>query len=423
MRLLPVSMKTRARTKAQPESFEIRIEKLVYGGFGLGRRGGKVVFVPFSLPGDRLLVRTLAEKKTFTRARIVKILEPGPGRVEPPCPYFGSCGGCQWQHLDYARQVDAKREILEGIFHHRFPETRELLIGMKASTRDYGYRSRARFQVRGCGPDARVGFFRSQSHDVEDIHSCPLLQPTLNSGLESIRRSCREASNPGPPEIELACVEDMHSWEAARLSADSDEAADSYQTDGKRDPPVLERRIGEYTVVISPAAFFQANDFMLAELVASVMDQSGADANRPALDLFCGVGLFTLPLARRFKEVEGVDSSALACELAHRNVAAAGFGNVRITCSSVEEWIESPTRPFDLIVLDPPRVGAGPEVMTRISQLSPEAIVYVSCDPQTLARDVSLLPPGQYRIDSIQGLDLFPQTFHFETVLKLQRAS
>lgn len=408
-------------------TFEIRIEKLIYGGYGLGRRRGKVVFVPFSAPGDRLLVKTVEEKKTFTRAAIVKLLEPGPGRVEPPCQYFGSCGGCQWQHLEYAQQVDAKRKILEEIFHHRFPGTKDLLIGMKACTRDYGYRSRARLQARGSGLARKVGFFRFQSHEVQDIHFCPLLQPTLNTALASIRDSRQRSVAPsGPCQLEITCVEDTKSWEAARVTGDLDEdlSGQSRAVQG-HDAPVLQRRVGEYRYTVSPAAFFQANDFMLTELVASVMELAEGASNRSALDLFCGVGLFTLPLARRFEDVLGIDNSRLACDLAQTNAAAAGFQNVRISCESVAGWMPASgpgsSPEFDLVVLDPPRTGAGPEVMNRIRECAPKTIIYVSCDPQTLIRDLASIPAREYRIDYIQGLDLFPQTYHFETIVGLNR--
>lgn len=399
------------------DTFEVKIEKLIYGGYGLGRHRGKVIFVPFSAPGDRLLVKAVEEKKTFTRAVIVKLLEPGPGRVEPGCQYFSSCGGCQWQHLEYARQVDAKRSILEEIFHHRFPGTKDLLIGMKACTRDYGYRSRARLQVTGSGPTAKIGFFRFQSHDVQDIHFCPLLQPTLNTALASIRNSEKaRAAASGACRLEIACVEESESWSSARVPAHSDNLQN-------QDAPVLQRRVGEYRYTVSPAAFFQANDFMLTELVQTVMQVANPASRRSALDLFCGVGLFTLPLARRFETVLGIDSSRLACDLARSNATAAGLQNIQITCEGVEGWME-PSRPgssrsFDLIVLDPPRAGAGPEVMNRIRECAPEIILYVSCDPQTLVRDLASIPASEYRIDYIQGLDLFPQTYHFETVVRL----
>lgn len=400
-------------------TFELKIEKLIYGGYGLGRHRGKVVFVPFSAPGDRLLVKAVEEKKTFTRAVIVKLLEPGPGRVEPGCRYFGSCGGCQWQHLEYARQVDAKRKILEEIFHHRFPGTKDLLIGMKACTRDYGYRSRARLQVTGSGPAAKIGFFRFQSHEVQDIHFCPLLQPTLNAALESIRDSEKAtAAGSGPSEQEIACVEETETWSSARVPAHSED----FQN---HDAPALQRRVGEYRYGVSPAAFFQANDFMLTELVQTVLQLADPVSRHSALDLFCGVGLFTLPLARRFETVRGIDSSRLACDLARSNASAAGLQNIQITCEDVAGWMESlrrsSSRSFDLIVLDPSRAGAGPEVMNRSRGCAPEMILYVSCDPQTLARDLASIPGREYRIDYIQGLDLFPQTYHFEAVVRLTK--
>ncbi len=393
---------------------------MIYGGNGLGRHGGKVVFVPFSVPGDRLLVRVVEEKKTFARAEILKLLEPGSGRVQPGCQYFGKCGGCQWQQLEYARQVDAKRQILEELFHHRFPQTRDMLIGMKACTRDYGYRSRARLQVKGCGSSAKIGFFRYQSHEVEDIYLCPLLRPTLNGALNSVRESRQSSIAPlDPCQIEIACAEDAGIWEAATITGEEKGWMQGQPL------PVLQRRIGDYAYKVSPAAFFQANDFMLAELIGTVMEQADTSSNHSALDLFCGVGLFTLPLGRRFDRVLGVDSSPVACDLAIRNAAAARFQNIAIRCQTVTEWLRSfgtgSTAAFDLIVLDPPRTGAGSAVMDKIRECAPEAVTYVSCDPQTLVRDLSSITPGKYRIEYIQGLDLFPQTYHFETVVRLRR--
>jgi 23S rRNA (uracil1939-C5)-methyltransferase len=403
-------------------TFELEIEKLIYGGHGLGRHGGKVVFVPFSVPGDRLLVKVVEEKKTFARASILKVLQPASGRIQPPCRYFGKCGGCQWQQLEYARQADAKRQILEELFHHRFPTTRDLPIGMKACTHDYGYRSRARLQARGCGSAAKVGFFRYQSHEVEDIRTCPLLRPALNAALNSVRRS-REAddSDCQPCQIEIACDEEAGTWEASKATGDSD----SENSGDAPHPPIFRRLIGGYEYGISPATFFQANDFMLAELMGTVMGMADTAANRAALDLFCGVGLFTLPLAGRFEQVMGIDSSPLACDLAVSNAAAARLQNVSIRCERVFEWLRNSgggaAARFDMVVLDPPRAGAGSDVMQTIRELAPEAVIYVSCDPQTLVRDLVSITPGEYRIDYVQGLDLFPQTYHFETVVGLRR--
>jgi 23S rRNA (uracil1939-C5)-methyltransferase len=393
-----------------PPTIEIKIEKVVYGGNGLGRHDGKVVFVSFAAPGDVLLVGPVETKKNYTRAEIVQILQPGPDRTQPPCPHFGRCGGCQWQHLSYRRQVEIKQQILAETIHHRFPETREIPVAMKASPQEYGYRSRARFQIRG----AKIGFFRLQSHEVEEIESCPLLRPTLNSALAEIRKT-----RPAAPEIELACVEDLHQWAAAESELNPEKFGDRLNFTAL---PRLERKIGEFSYAVSPAAFFQVNDFLLADLVTDVMNL--VQGNGSALDLFCGAGLFTLPLARRFEQVEGIDNSAPACVLARQNLAAADLHNVRISCSTVAEWVHtagSSLKHFDLVLLDPPRTGAGQEVMNQIARWTPETILYISCDPQTLVRDLSALPQQEYKIDFVQGFDLFPQTYHFETVVRLKR--
>ena len=175
----------KARRSAE---FEIKIDKLVYGGSGLGRHEGKVVFVPFTAPGDRVRVRLAEQKRNFARASVVELLEPGPGRQDPPCPHFGVCGGCQWQHLEYAQQLEFKRRILEETLHHHLPETRTLEIRMTASPQPLGYRTRARIQMAGAGPGARAGFFRLQSHRIEDVKSCPGASPRASLQGRSRRR-------------------------------------------------------------------------------------------------------------------------------------------------------------------------------------------------------------------------------------------
>jgi 23S rRNA (uracil1939-C5)-methyltransferase len=187
----------------------------------------------------------------------------------------------------------------------------------------------------------------------------------------------------------------------------------------------MRKRIGEFVYATSPSAFFQANDFLAAELVGLLRNLVKNRGTGTALDLFSGVGLLTLPLARQYASVVAIEQCPVASQLCSRNAEAAGLGNVRAICSDSARWmasVGSVTAPdFDLIVLDPPRTGAGLEVMNRIREWAPETIVYVSCDPQTLVRDVSVLPRADYRLDFVEGLDFFPQTYHFETVLRLTR--
>jgi 23S rRNA (uracil1939-C5)-methyltransferase len=403
------------KKKKASKEFEIVIEKLVYEGAGLGRHQGKVVFVPFSVPGDQLLVRPVEEKKTFIRAEIARILKPGNGRVAPECPHFGRCGGCHWQQLEYPRQVEAKRQILEEIFYHRFPQTRAFAIRMRACAQPFAYRSRARVQLRGSGPTSSVGFFRSGSHTVEDVDSCPLLRPSLNEALGALRQfKLKVDKNSKPQEMDIACSEGEDTWATAPVEAGTHEGA-------RGEEVILRRKVGAFSYSVTASVFFQANDFMVSELVALVEEVAKSSGGESALDLFAGAGLFTLPLARHFAEIVAVENSPSACRLCSNNAKAAGLGHIQVACADACAWLDSEgaRRKFDLIVLDPPRTGAGPDLMKRIGDRTPHTILYVSCNPQTLVRDLALISPRDYRIERVEGLDLFPQTYHFETVVHL----
>ena len=406
--------------------FEITVEKLVYGGMGFGRHQGKVVFVPFSVPGDRLRVRPVEEKKTFIRAEIAQVLKPGKGRVLPVCPYFGKCGGCQLQQLEYSLQVEAKRQILEEIFYHRFPDTRDIAITMRACTQPLGYRSRARMQLRGCGARAIVGFYRHRSNAVEDVESCPLFRPSLNEALSSLRQFKHKVdTNATQQEMDMACSGEEDAWATAHVGADTEEGITTLLGTRRREELILRRRVGGFLYSVTASVFFQANDFMVPELVALVRELAKSRGRDSALDLFSGVGLFSLPLACQFEKVAAVESSSSACRLCTSNASAAGLRNIQVVTADVAAWMTAEgsggSSQFDLIVLDPPRSGAGPEVMEQIRKWAPATIIYVSCDPQTLSRDIAGISPRDYRIDCIQGLDMFPQTFHFETVVRLTR--
>jgi 23S rRNA (uracil1939-C5)-methyltransferase len=420
-------MNAKETTPVNTEPYELTITKLVYGGTGLGRHNGKVVLVPFTAPGDRLLVKTVEEKKNLSWAEVVRVLVPGQGRVTPQCPEFQRCGGCHWQHLEYSRQVEAKRQILEELCHHKFPKTRDLTIAMTGSPREYEYRSRARVQLRIAGPEPSFGYFQHHSHEVIDIWACPLLQPHLNSWFKWIRDHYQD--DPGMPDesqMEIASADDQfHSCVSIPVAAGPEDSYTIPINHGFGNGPVFEKHLGDFTYRVSPAAFFQANDFLVTDLVNIVLGLAGTSPEGSVLDLYCGVGLFTLPLARRFGNVTAIESSRISCSLAAANADAAGLKNVRVVCADVPVWMRaagSITTPgFDAIVLDPPRSGAGREVMAKVREWAPETLVYVSCDPQTLARDLALLPETEYEIRHIEGLDMFPQTFHFETVVLMKR--
>ncbi len=409
--------------KKAPATFEVTIEKLVYGGAGFAHHKGKAVFVPYSVPGDRLVVRSVDEKKSFVRAEIVRVVKPGEGRIRPACAYFEKCGGCHWQQLDYTRQVEAKRQILEEIIRHRFPPTRELRIAMRACPQPFAYRSRARVQVRGAGEAASIGFFRAGSHMVENIEKCPLFRNSLNEALASLRQfKIKVDTDSRLQEMDMACSEEEDSWATARTDPVTDEGITPLLGTRRREDVILRRKVGDFTYDVTASVFFQANDFMVTELVKVVQNLiKGVHAQR-ALDLFAGVGLFSLPLATKFDSVVAVENSSSASRLCSRNARNSGVGNIESVCADVSTWLESQHKSlFDLIVLDPPRAGAGTDVMNQISKLAPEVIIYVSCDPQTLTRDLAAISPRDYGICDVVGLDMFPQTYHFETVVRLEK--
>jgi 23S rRNA (uracil1939-C5)-methyltransferase len=401
------------------ETFTVIAEKLLYGGTALARRGGgKAVFIPYAVPGDRLLVRTRAEKKNYIRAEILEILTPGAGRVVPVCRHFGRCGGCNWQQLEYSRQAEAKRLLLEEIFNHRFPEAGRPAITMQSCPRPFGYRSRARLRLQAItnhelrNPKLALGFFRGGSHVVEDIENCLLFRPRLNDALRALRRipfeQFKTNGNDGIQEIDIACSEEDGTWTTVKF--------------GEGDKTLLLRKVGGFTYNVSAGTFFQANDFMTDALVSHVMDCVSQNSGA-ALDLFSGVGLFSLPLTRRLRTVTAVEYSRESHMLCAMNAAEAGIENLETVCADAAEWLNTQTAScFDCVVLDPPRAGVGPGViMEHIDRLASASIVYVSCDPQTLIRDLGRLDMNGRRIVSIAGFDMFPQTYHFETVVHLEK--
>ena len=411
--------------KRPSNEVQVRIDKLVYGGDGLGRLDGKVIFVPFSAPGDTLAVRILESRKGFARGEIREIIRPGSSRRVPGCRYFGVCGGCDWQHIEYSEQVEAKRGMLEEIFRHRFPETRRIEIGIRPCPAEYGYRSRARIQVRRSAAGLTLGFYRMRSHKVEQIEVCPLLRPSLNGALAALREWFEK--NPPPAEvreIEIAASEDTQRWACSTPGDSGEYRLGCVHPAGEADR-LLNRKIQGYTYSVSPSAFFQVNDFMVSELVSCVMSLVQEAGPESALDLYGGVGLFSLPLARHTREVVVVESNPIAASLCRANAATAGLTNVSVIQEDAVEWLSSTASPAasdtDLILLDPPRTGAGQAMMDRIPETGARTVIYVSCDPQTLVRDLVALCRHGYRTDFVEGLDLFPQTYHFETVVRLRR--
>jgi 23S rRNA (uracil1939-C5)-methyltransferase len=381
------------------ELIDVTIDRIAYGGDGVGRYNGLVVFVPFGAPEDRLRVRVTARKKNHIKAKIEEVLDASPLRQEPPCRYFGDCGGCQLQHLEYSAQLQAKKgfisDSLSRIGRIEWAKPIEI-VGANA----LGYRSRARLQIDR--KRRRVGFKRAADSSICDVEECAVLVKELNAALRSLRGVV--TLGPGEPpasEVEIASGDSQISFEPSFGGLPSGEVT---------------RTVGSTRYAFRPGSFFQGNHSLLELLIREVVS---IEHGNLAVDLYCGVGLFTLPLARCFSEVIGVEANPVSADAVRKNFAANGLGNVRVISSLVETALKSMNETaVDLVVLDPPREGAA-EALPHLIGLKPERVTYVSCDPVTMARDLRRLIDGGFELTALKGFDLFPQTYHVETVSRL----
>ena len=437
----------------------LAIEKLIYGGDGLARAPGAdgrsmTVFVPFVLPGERVEVEIRQEKPGFARGSVTQLIEASLDRVEARCPYFRQCGGCHYQHISYPRQLEFKAAILRETFQRIAKIELKSEIRLHASP-PWNYRNRTRLQVR-TAPEFALGYFRFGSHEFLPVRECPISSPLINRVMARLLDLGGLNCPAAVEEMELfADAEDEHllAWafcgrdqrdllrwaealarevpelcgvtffssrrrvqERARedempdlkVLAQSGATAISYRTKSR-----------EYRV--SAGAFFQVNRYLVDELVSVV---TGDARGEVALDLYAGVGLFSAVLAENFHHIFNVEASQTAHGDCVQNVPA----NVKAVAARTEEYLRSEylksrrvrTRP-DLVVLDPPRSGAGKGVIRSLVALAVRRVRYVSCDPATLARDVAPLLAAGYRIEEAHLFDLFPETFHIETVMLLAR--
>jgi 23S rRNA (uracil1939-C5)-methyltransferase len=384
---------------------EVRVEKIVPRGFGLAFAENLTVLISLAAPGDLLRVKIAEIKKRMAFAEIVDVLQAGPKRIGPPCPLFGTCGGCDFQHLAYPAQLEAKVGIIRDCLHRIGKIAYEGDIPIIASPAEFEYRSRARWHMDNA--THAIGYFRRDSHEVIDIPACPILTPGMTSTLDYLRSTLPwGAFSSETPEIEAV------SGESGRISTWSREL----------DEPAAEISIdiaGE-TYFYSAETFFQANRFVIEKLIETAI---GDAEGKAAVDLYCGVGLFSLPLARRFNKVIGIEESTAAIALAKKNAANAGLENIDFRNRAVAGSIaKNQMKRPQFILIDPPRAGTEKEVIEKLAALRPERISYVSCEPSILARDLRTLLDSGYAIGSITALDMFPQTHHVETVVHLTRS-
>jgi 23S rRNA (uracil1939-C5)-methyltransferase len=429
---------------------QLTIEKLIYGGDGLARlpasdRGpGKSVFVPFVLPGERVEAAIVEEKRGFARAQLESVVEPVPQRITAGCPYFQRCGGCHYQHTAYENQLAVKAEIL----HETLRRTAKLELHCKLQVHaspPWNYRNRTRVKVQ-TAPEFALGYYRFRSHDLLPIDHCPISSALINRAIAALWPQGRTTGIPElVREIELFadgsdslllleayCAHGTSRKQAAEICDQlsrvvpqiSGVAAFEQQQPGQLTDPLrlagsgadhISYNAGGLQYKVSAGSFFQVNRFLVDELVAIV---TGGGSGTLAFDLYAGVGLFSVALARSFAQVIALEAS----QTSHADLRENGSPEVKAVRATTEQFLAKASGPRpDLVVADPPRNGLGENVVRHLVRLGAPRMTYVSCDPSTLARDLRALVSAGYRIEGAHLLDLFPQTFHIESVFHLAR--
>jgi 23S rRNA (uracil1939-C5)-methyltransferase len=434
----------------ESDPMEVRIEKLVYGGDGLAHHDGQTVFVPLVLPGELVQIESSARKKKFIRGRLERVMEPSAERVPAPCPHFGRCGGCQYQHMPYGAQLRYKAEILRETLGRIGRIQWTGAIETQASP-PFGYRNRAQWKLRSnqeeAGGGTGIGYFEMASTKLCAVTECTILSPRLAdtffrlrelvsagkalSGIDEIEAFADssdgkillnlsgEKLGDSSESIAAALREAVPSVESILIQ---DRRADQFHLAG---PGYLTYTANDAPYRVGHLSFFQVNRFLVEPLVDAVI---GKTRGKLALDLFAGVGLFTVALTKQFERVIGVESNPAASKDLETNLKQSGGASPssrNITAEGfLSRWHETP----DLVVIDPPRAGVETEALAHLKKLRPARIHYVSCDPATLARDLAQLvgtnsasEPGPFEIESMNLFDVFPQTYHMEVLVRLRR--
>jgi len=374
-----------------------------------------VVFTPFVLPGEVIEAERTGARKHAQRARLVSLIEPSGDRVEPLCPYFGSCGGCQYQHAGYEAQLRFKRDILAETLRRtggiEFDPER---IATEAGE-PWGYRNRAQFHVE----KGRIGYREMQSRKLVPIEKCPIGSPRINEAIARLNRMVRDRRWPGFLEsIEIFTDERQVQWNVLETRQPLAKQFFDWlalEMPGTV-PGALDYAVGEDIFTVSGQSFFQVNRTLLPRLAELVI---GEASGATAWDLYAGVGLFSLPLARRFEKVVAVESGRAPAADLERNARRARLG-IKPVREQTEAFLRDAKEAPDFVLADPPRSGLDKAAAARLLELRPRALAIVACDPATLARDLAVLAAG-YEIERITMVDLFPQTYHIETIVRLRR--
>lgn len=367
----------------------LTVSDVAFGGEGVARVEELVVFVPFVLPGEVVEATITEVKKRFARASLVRVIQPSPDRVTPPCRYFGACGGCQYQHMAYTAQLELKRKQVQDIFVRIGGLDAGVVAPVVPCPQPYGYRNRImiRSQWDKYKQGLNLGFIRADSRLVVDIEECKIAEPALNEQLRQVR-----AHPPPKGGLKVVLRIPPEGWE------------------------------------VPPDSFFQNNFFLLPELVNEARQRLQDSGRRHLVDVYCGVGFFGIELARNVERFVGVEYDRMAIRAARANAAARGCTNGEFLAGTAEELVPQVLTRFPpgetTVLLDPPRKGCQRSLLELLRQGGPEQLLYISCHPATMARDLNILcTDNVFKVVRVAPLDMFPQTAHVECVADLRRSS
>ena len=388
------------------QEIEITIDALTNLGAGVGRIDGWVVFVPFSLPGETVKARVFRNDKNCSHADLVEVLTQSPDRIEPGCPLFGECGGCQYQHLSYDKQLAWKTRQVGELMKHMAAITFPVNDCL-SSAQTWNYRSKItpHFDQPRNGEIGPIGFLHTGTRSrILDVPQCPIAMDTINRELPAIREGLRKRAN------------SFKRGATVLLRATEDRVETDFRA-------VATEQVGNLTFQFLAGDFFQNNPFILPAFTGYVAKQAAAGGAKFLVDAYCGSGLFSLTLAASFEQVAGVEVSETSCEWARKNAAANSITNAEFLTASAEAIFDRINFPAaeTAVVIDPPRKGCTPEFIDQLVKFGPARVVYVSCDPATQVRDLKQLVEGGYQLDDVQPFDLFPHTRHLECVMTLVR--
>ncbi|HOX16242.1 MAG TPA: class I SAM-dependent RNA methyltransferase [Smithellaceae bacterium] len=380
------------------DRFSLKIESVAFGGHGIGRVEGFVIFVPFTAPGDVVEIEIVERKKKFARGRVLKIIEPSIQRIQPLCRYYGECGGCSYQHIHYESQLKIKRKQVEEAFLKIGRIAQPPVAEVIPSPRIYAYRGKAQLHAAKTAEGFKLGFMDISGGRMMDIERCEIMDETINLQIQQARTK-------GDVSFDQS---DLIFW--------SDVPENSEET--------IVRKVKDREFLIPRTGFFQANLYLTDRMVDEVcrlMDQKKVGT---IIDACCGSGLFSIFLAPYARRMIGVEINKKSVDCARLNAERHRIENTEFICGDIEEFLKDQAQKMDavdVIILDPPRTGLSPVALAALASLASQHIIYISCNPATQARDVKFLNEHGYDLQNLQPLDMFAQTEHIETIGLLQR--